>query len=215
MNVVCHERGLSWTWSVLNVVCNRSVMKAVCYERGLLWTWSVMNVFLWTWSIMNGSVMNVVCYEWVCYECGLLWMWSVVNVVCCECGLLWMWSVVNVVCCECGLLWSGLLWMWSAMNGSVFEVVCNQRVCYEWQKWWTNVNHLKPKKAGQNSNAEVSTEMPVPDVIDSNQQQLKFERETQKLQQPQAVERRINAKKTIECKKKSCATSRKVYKQKQ
>jgi len=48
---------------------NGSVMNMVCYERDLLWTRSVMN-----WSVMNvvcfqmWSVINVVCYERVCYE---------------------------------------------------------------------------------------------------------------------------------------------------
>jgi len=55
LNVVCHERGLSWT---------RSVMNTVCYERGLLWTRSVLNA--------------------VCYERGLLWTWSLINMVCYE-----------------------------------------------------------------------------------------------------------------------------------
>jgi len=87
------------------------------------------------------------------------------------------------------------------MNGSVFKAVCNEWVCYKRQKWWTKVNHLKPKKAGQNSNAEVST-----DVIHSHQQQLKFKRETQKMQ-CEAMERRINAEKQLSTKK-SCATSR-------
>jgi len=33
--VDCSERGLLWTWSVMNMVC---------HEHGLSWTWSVMNV---------------------------------------------------------------------------------------------------------------------------------------------------------------------------
>jgi len=47
--------------------------------------------------------------------------------------------------------------------------------------------------SGQNSNADVSTEMPVPDVMHSNQQQ-KFKRETQKMQQRHAMERRTMPK---------------------
>ena len=131
--------GPLWTWAVMNV--GR-------YERGPLWTWAVMNVGryergpLWMWSVVR-------------YECGPLWMWSVMNVVSYECGQLWMWSVMNVVCYEWGLWWMG-----SVMCAFVMNVVCNVRVCYERSKWWTKVNHstiqLKPKNAGQTSNAEVS-----------------------------------------------------------
>ena len=36
MNVVCYERGLLWTWSVMNVVCyERVCYEQVCYEHGL------------------------------------------------------------------------------------------------------------------------------------------------------------------------------------
>jgi len=90
MNVVCYERGLLWTWSVMNLVC----YELVCNKRGLLWTRSVMN-----WS-----VMNVICYELVCYERGLILMgllWT---------GMLWTWSVLNGLFVLSGLLWEGLFW---------------------------------------------------------------------------------------------------------
>ena len=50
MNVVCYERGLLWTWSVMNVVC----YEWVCYERGLLWMGLLLTGLLWTWSVLNG-----------------------------------------------------------------------------------------------------------------------------------------------------------------
>jgi len=43
MNAVFYERGLLWTWSVMNMVC----YERVCYERGLF---------------------RVVCYEQVSFE---------------------------------------------------------------------------------------------------------------------------------------------------
>jgi len=43
--------------------------------------------------------------------------------------------------------------------------------------------------------------MGVPDVFHSNQQHLKFKREKQKMQQCQAMQRHINAKKQL-CRKK-------------
>jgi len=43
--LVFHERGLLWTWSVMKwSVMNVSVMNIVCQECCLLWTWSCMNV---------------------------------------------------------------------------------------------------------------------------------------------------------------------------
>ena len=43
-------------------------MNMICSERHLLWTWSVMNG-----SVMNVICYERVCYEQVCYERGLLW----------------------------------------------------------------------------------------------------------------------------------------------
>ena len=105
----------------------------VCYERGLLWTWSVMNVvcyehdLLWTWSVMNRSVINVVCFQ----------MWSVMNIVCYEHCLLWTLSVMNIVCYEHCLLWTCLLWTWSVMNRSVMSGSVMNMVCYEGGLLWT------------------------------------------------------------------------------
>jgi len=80
MKMVYYERGLLWTWSVINVVCN----ELVCYEHGLFWTWSVMN-----WSVMNVIYYGLVCCERGLLLVGLLWT-----------GLLWTWSVLN------GLFWA-------------------------------------------------------------------------------------------------------------
>ena len=205
--------GLEWMWYVMNVVCYacgvlcNGLMSILCFEHGLLWTWDVMKGgllwtgLMWMCSVINGSVMNVVCYKH-----GLSWRgvcnegWYVMNG-----GLLWTWSVMNVVCYECGLLRMDRLWMWSVMNGSVFMVVSNERVCYERQKWWTKIYHctihLKPKKAGQNSNAEFFTEMAVLGVSQSNKQHQKFKQEMQKMQQRQAMERCIKSKKQLSTKK--------------
>jgi len=76
-----------------------------------------------------------VCYERVCYEHDLLWKWSVLNgsvtnMVCYESGLFWT-----------GLLWIGLLWTWSVLNGLLW-VVCYERVCFEWEQFWTMVMFL-------------------------------------------------------------------------
>ena len=51
-------------WLIMNVVC----YERVCFERGLFWTWSVLNGSVMHWFVANGSVMNVVCYELVDYE---------------------------------------------------------------------------------------------------------------------------------------------------
>ena len=52
-NVVRYERGLLWTWSVMNVVCyERVCYEQVCYEGGLFW------VVCYDWSYMNGSVLK-------------------------------------------------------------------------------------------------------------------------------------------------------------
>ena len=140
------------------------------------------------------------------------------NVVYYECGLLGMWFIMNVVCYECGLLWTGLFLMWSVMNGSVLKMVCNERVCYERQKWWTKVSHctihLKPKKAGQNSNAEVSTEKPVPDLffqINNNWNLNAKCRRCNNVKQWKDT----SMPKNNWVQKNSCATSSKEYKQKQ
>ena len=46
--------------SVINVVCYERVWyEQACYEHGLLWKWCVLNR-----SVMNGSVVNLVCFEW-------------------------------------------------------------------------------------------------------------------------------------------------------
>ena len=66
MNVVCYERGLLWTWSVMNW----SVMNVVCYERGLLWTWSVMNVVCFEWFVLSGLLWS-----------GLFWTVTDLNTV--------------------------------------------------------------------------------------------------------------------------------------
>jgi len=132
--LVCYERGLLWTWSVMNVVCHErgllwtwSVMNVLCYERGLQWTWSAMNVVCnerglqWTWSAMNVVCNERGCWMWsvmnvVCHEHGLSWTWSLMKVVCHEGGLSWRWSVMKVVCHE-----SGLSWTWSVMKSVCHE----------------------------------------------------------------------------------------------
>jgi len=57
---------------------NGSVMNMVCYERGLLRTWSVMN-----WSAMNVVCYERICYKQVCCERDLFRMvcseWSVMK----------------------------------------------------------------------------------------------------------------------------------------
>jgi len=47
-NVVRYERGLLWTWSVMNVVCyERVCYEQVCYERDLFWKGTGSNIYIY------------------------------------------------------------------------------------------------------------------------------------------------------------------------
>ena len=48
-----------------------------------------------------------------------------------------LWSVMNMVCYEHGLLWV-VCYEWSVMSGLLW-VVCYERVCFEWEPFWSIV----------------------------------------------------------------------------
>jgi len=50
-------------------------------------------------------------------------------------------SVINVVCYERVCYEHGLLWKWSVLNGLLW-VACYERVCLEWEPFWIIVMFL-------------------------------------------------------------------------